>query len=269
MRILSSAASGMRAQQVALDTLGNNIANVNTPGFKAERTEFAQALASEIRVADDNAGITNSGIGSGVLYNGITANFKQGNLASTDNPLDLGIDGEGFFQVALPEGRIGYTRAGAFKLDASGNLSDAQGNLLLGREVDNDQAEIGPIRVPVGTTGVTVDASGQLTGLVDGQKQNLGQIILVAFENPQGFMKVGDSIYVQTANSGEPVVGSPGTQTGTLALGTIRPKSLEQSNVDLGRTMTDLIQVQRAYQMNSRMIQNGEQMWSLANSLRR
>jgi flagellar basal-body rod protein FlgG len=262
MRLIATAASGVRAQQVALDTLGNNMANVDTPGFKENQTDFAEALSTVVN-AGNTAQAGNFGgplsVGSGVLYNAIGTSFKQGVLAPTDRSLDLGIDGTGFFQVMMSDGTTGYTRVGALQVDGSGQLTDLHGNVVQPS-----------ITIPTDTTELTVAANGDLMGSVKGAKlTNLGQISLVGFQNPEGLQNAGNSIFRATLNSGTPQIGQPGTTIGNQVLGTIRGQSLEQSNVDLATSMTDLIQVQRAYQLNARLISDGDQMWGTANSLRR
>ncbi|AFM42682.1 flagellar hook-basal body protein [Desulfosporosinus acidiphilus SJ4] len=261
MRLLGTGAAGIRAQQMAIDTIGNNIANVNTLGYKEGQVDFAEALATGTQTADQkftgNKSI-NTGVGAGVLTNGIGTNFQQGTLAPTDSPLDLGIDGAGFFQVKTADGTTAYTRAGNFQLDGTGQLADMQGNLLQPN-----------ITVPAGATDIKVSANGEVTGDVAGASTTIGQISLVGFQNPEGLEKKADNLYAATVNSGAPQVGRPGSTLGALTLGTIRGQSLEQSNVDLAASMTDLIQAQRAYQLNARLISDGDQMWGIANTIRR
>ncbi|HUX47540.1 MAG TPA: flagellar hook-basal body complex protein [Desulfosporosinus sp.] len=263
MRLIGTAASGVRAQQVAMDTLGNNLANVNTPGFKASQMDFAEALSTEVRSGNtktggNNTGATTLGVGAGVVYNAIGTDFQQGTLTPTDRPLDLGIDGSGFFQVKTPDGSTAYTRVGAFQVDGSGQLADMQGNVVQPS-----------IAVPSGATELSVASNGEITGVVAGTKTTFGQISLAGFQNPEGLQKNGDNLFVPTVNSGAPQVGQPGTTIGNQVIGTIRGQSLEQSNVDLATSMTDLVQVQRAYQVNARLVSDGDQMWGIANTMRR
>lgn len=263
MHLVGTAASGIRAQQVAIDTIGNNMANVNTPGFKASQVGFAEALATEVRsgnlITVGNTGVTTFGVGSGVLSNAIGTNFQQGTLGSSDRPLDLGINGSGFFQVKTPDGQTSYTRVGTFQVDGSGQFVDMQGNIVQPS-----------ILIPSGATELAVATDGEITGVVAGAKRIFGQILLAGFQNPEGLQKNGNNLFVPTVNSGAPQVGQPGSTTaGNQVLGTIRGQSLEQSNVDLATSMTELIQVQRAYQVNARMVQNGDQMWGIANTMRR
>ena len=185
-------------------------------------------------------------------------NFQQGTLAPTDRSLDLGIDGSGFFQVKTTDGNVGYTRAGTLQVDGSGQLADQHGNVIQPS-----------ILIPSGVTDLSVSRNGEISGIVAGVKKTFGQISLAEFQNPQGLQQNGNNLFVPTVNSGAPQVGQPGSTIGNQVLGTIRSQSLEQSNVDLAISMTDLMQVQRAYQMNARLISDGDQMWGVANSIRR
>ena len=263
MRLVGTAASGLRAQQIAIDTIGNNIANVNTPGFKANQMIFAEALSTEVRSGNaktaGNTGVATLGVGAGVIYSASGTNFKQGTLAPTDRPLDLGINGSGFFQVETPDGETSYTRAGIFQVDGSGQLADMQGNIVQPN-----------ILIPLGATKLSIASNGDITGVIDGVSNIFGQIVLAGFRNPEGLQRNENNLFEATVNSGEPQVGKPGSViAGNQVLGTIRGQSLEQSNVDLATSMTDLIQVQRAYQMNARLVQDGDKMWGIANGIRR
>ncbi|MGE4271339.1 MAG: flagellar hook-basal body protein [Desulfitobacterium sp.] len=330
MRILNTAATGVRAQQMALDTLGNNISNVNTPGYKAQRVEFAEALASEMRSADQQFNEQPVGdrihVGAGVILPSISSNFKQGTIMSTGNPFDLAIEGEGFFPVRTTDGTSGYTRVGNFQPDAQGKLVNSDGYILELRipteaidvyvdetgkitgfideeervfgqvVIDDTEGEgyypEGPIEVdeagrpmdwngdlltaalviPPGTEELQIDGNGMIRGNIEGNLETLGQINLATFTNPEGLVKGGDNLYLTPEApgvTGEELIGVPGSQVQERNVGKLRTQSLEQSNVDLASSMTDLIQVQRAYQINARMITNGDQMWSMANSLRR
>ena len=262
MRLVGTASSGIRAQQVAIDTIGNNLANVNTSGFKANQMNFAEALSTEVRFgngsAGGNVGVTTVAVGSGVLYNSSEMNLQQGDLAQTGRPLDLGINGDGFFQVKTFDGKTGYTRAGTFQVDGSGQLTDMQGNIVQPSVV-----------IPSGARELAVASNGEITGVVAGIKTVFGQISLAGFQNPLGLERIGNNLFVPSVNSGIPQVGQPGTTLGDQVLGTIRGQSLEQSNVDLAASMAELIQVQRAYQMNARLVSDGDKMWGIANTIRR
>ena len=267
MLLLGTAASGLRAQQDALNILGNNMANLDTTGYKANQIDFAETLATLERSANPGgtggtanpAGtLGNLSVGSGVLYNAVGTDFQQGVLASTGRPLDLGINGLGFFQVKLPDGTTGYTRDGALEVDGAGQLTDSKGNIIQP-----------PITIPQGTTDLAVAANGIITGDVNGTTKPLGQISLAVFTNPGSLQNLGNNIFTPMASSATPQVGAPGSAMGNQVLGTIQSQSLEQSNANMTTLMTDLIQAQRAYQLNANMVTDGDQMWSLANSLRR
>jgi len=263
MRLIGTAASGIRAQQVAIDTIGNNIANVNTPGFKASQTDFAETLSTQVRSSavktGGNTGLATLSVGAGVLYNAIGTNFQQGILAPSDRPLDLGINGSGFFQVKTPDGTTGYTRVGAFQVEESGQIADMQGNVVQPS-----------ITIPSGATDLSVTSNGEITGVLAGTKKIFGQITLATFQNPEGLLSNGNTLFVPSVNSGAPQVGQPGSKTvGNQILGTIRSQSLEQSNVDFAASMTELMQAQRAYQVNARLVSDGDKMWGIANTMRR
>lgn len=267
MRLLGTAAGGIRAQQAALDVDGDNMANVNTTGFKANHTNFAETLATEMR----SANVTMNGgqpvgkslsMGAGVLYNGIGTDFKQGAVKTTDRPLDVAINGSGFFEVTTANGEKAYTRDGNFQVDADGNLCDSNGNLVTLVDEGGNEMPKGNLLL---TEGLEIDSNGTVTAMVDGERMSFGQVALALFPNQEGLLKLGSNLYGISPTSGEPQLVSPGTE-GTASLQT---KALEASNVDLAANMTDMIQVQRAYQMNSRMVSYGDEMWSIANSLRR
>lgn len=259
MRVIGIGAAGLRGQQFALETIGNNVANVNTPGFKASNVDFAEAFQARLGNTSATNGVPAGGeigSGAGILVTGVGSNFRQGILTPSDNPWDLAIDGDGFFQMQTPGGQTAYTRAGSFQLDGEGNLVDTQGNFLL-------DAQSQKVTIPAETKEVIVRPDGMI--VLDGQ--NGQQLQLAKFRQPEGLKKIGGSLFVPTVNSGVPEVGNPGD--GTLNLGQLRSQMLEQSNVDIATTMTNLIEAQRAYEMNSKMVQAGDEMWSIANSLRR
>lgn len=290
MQILGTGASGLMAQQLALDTLSNNMANINTPGYKSQDVDFAEALSDQMRPAGTTLpnGIALPGalnVGTGVVTAATGTDFQQGTEMPTENPLDLAVDGEGFFQVSLPNGQTAYTRAGNFRLDANGNLTDSQGDNLqifqLQGALISQQNGVSLTRYPMikpnqyslsGYQKVTVGTDGTISGtLSNGTEVKIGRIILANFSNPEGLTNIGNNLFQASVSSGTAQTGLPGTVgvNGTGKLGLIRNHALEQSNVDLGKEMTDMIQIQRAYQFNARMIQDGDQMWGIANSIRR
>ena len=253
MRALDIAATGMQAQQLNVEVISNNIANLNTTGFKRQRAEFQDLLYQDIRRPGDNSSDQNTivpvgvQIGIGVKTAAVYRINQQGNLSQTQNPLDLAIQGQGYFQVQLPSGQTAYTRAGSLQLNASRQIVTADGYLLLPN-----------ITIPQGTTSVTVDASGEVLASVAGQTapQNVGQITLAVFPNPAGLVASGQNLLQQTQASGTPQVQNPGlNETGVLQQG-----FLETSNVDIVTEITNLITAQRAYDMNSKVIQTADQM---------
>ena len=253
MRALDIAATGMQAQQLNVEVISNNIANLNTTGFKRQRAEFQDLLYQDIRRPGDNSSDQNTivpvgfQIGIGVKTAAVYRINQQGNLSQTQNPLDLAIQGQGYFQVQLPSGQTAYTRAGSLQLNASRQIVTADGYLLLPN-----------VTIPQGTTSVTVDASGEVLASVAGQTapQNVGQITLAVFPNPAGLVASGQNLLQQTQASGTPQVQNPGlNETGVLQQG-----FLETSNVDIVTEITNLITAQRAYEMNSKVIQTADQM---------
>ncbi len=257
---LYSAATGMQAQQFKLDTIANNLANVDTSGYKKVRTEFHDLIYQHAR----NAGtpITGASVNPTGLYVGLgtrvaatTRIFTMGTLEFTGNSLDLAITGDGFFQVQLPDGRIAYTRDGAFKMDANGRLVTANGYYL----VPN-------ITIPNNTVSITISEDGTVTvELADGTIQNVGTITLVRFVNPAGLKSIGDNLFLQTGASGEPIEGTAGQD----GFGAIRQNYLEKSNVDVVREMVGMITAQRAYELNSRAIITADDMLRTLTAIKR
>ncbi|MGA1863330.1 flagellar basal-body rod protein FlgG [Deferribacter thermophilus] len=261
LRTLWTAASGMTTQQINIDNISNNLANVNTAGFKKSRVNFEDLLYQEIKPA---GGVTAAGInhptgiqiGLGSKVVSTEKIFSQGNFQQTGNPLDVAIEGDGFFQVTLPDGTIGYTRNGSFKVDADGNLVTAQGYLLEPN-----------IAIPENALEIIVGEDGTVSVTLPGEAEptELGQIELAKFINPSGLRSIGKNIYLQTAASGEPITGIPGEDGfGTLAQGI-----LEMSNVNVVEEMVNLITGQRAYEINSKAIQTGDEMLQIVNNLKR
>lgn len=261
IRALWTAGTGMISQQLNIDTISNNLANVNTTGFKKMRVEFQDLLYQTIRTAGSSSsqGIqlpTGLQVGHGSRPVATTKLFTQGDIVQTDNPLDLVIEGDGFFQVQMPDGSNAYTRDGAFKVDSTGRIVTSEGYLL--------QPEI---TVPDGTTTINVGSDGTVTAEVPGQSapQNIGQIELATFINPAGLTNFGKGLYLQSGASGDPVTGTPGTQ----GIGTLIQGSLEMSNVKVVEEMINMIVAQRAYEVNSKAIQAADEMLQTANNLRR
>ncbi|MFZ2099996.1 MAG: flagellar basal-body rod protein FlgG [Oricola sp.] len=262
MKALSIAATGMTAQQTNLEVIANNIANVNTTGFKRARAEFSDLLYQTERLA----GTPNSGnqaiipeganIGLGVRTAAIRNLHIQGALAQTGNSYDLALTGRGWFQIEGPGGDTLYTRAGAFNTNGVGEL------------VTVDGYRVSPtITVPDGATEVIVNNSGQVFARIDGQAalQDLGQLSLATFINDAGLKPLGSNLFSQTEASGEPVAGVPGDP----GFGTIQQGYLESSNVDPVKEITELIAAQRGYEMNSKVIKAADDMAGvISNGLR-
>lgn len=261
IRALWTAGTGMVAQQLNIDTISNNLANVNTTGFKKMRLEFQDLLYQTIRSAGSSSAQgqsipTGLQIGLGTRTAASTKIFTQGDYMQTDNPLDMVIEGEGFFQVQLADGTVGYTRNGAFKLDGDGRLITSEGYIV--------QPEI---TIPTGTTSIDVGSDGTVTVNVSGQNnsQEIGRIELAVFANPAGLENVGKSIYKQTSASGDPITATPGAD----GAGTVNQRFLEMSNVKVVDEMINMIVAQRAYEINSKAIQAADEMLQTANNLRR
>lgn len=260
MRSLSIAATGMLAQQLNVEVISNNIANMNTTAYKRQRAEFQDLLyQNERRVgsqAADNNAIVPAGvqIGLGVKTAAVYRITEQGNLTTTGNQLDLAVQGKGYFQVTLPDNTIAYTRAGSFQLDQNGNIVTADGLKVTGANA-----------IPSNATSITVNQSGQIFVSQQGQTQltAAGQFQLVSFINDTGLQPIGNNMFVQTQASGNPVLGTAGNQ----GFGTILQGFLESSNVNTVQEITDLISAQRAYEMNSKVIQASDEMLQTLNNV--
>lgn len=261
MRSLWTAGSGMVGQQFNIDTIANNLANVNTTGFKKSRVDFQDLLYQTVRYAGSpvtqGAQVpTGIQIGHGVRPVATQRLFQQGTFKQTDNPLDIVIEGEGFFQVLLPDGTVAYTRDGAFKKDGEGRLVTSDGFTL--------EPEI---YVPENTVRVTVGADGTVSAITstDREPLEIGRIEIASFVNPAGLQSYGRNLFLATAASGPPVIGTPGLDGfGALAQG-----YLEMSNVSVVEEMVNIIAAQRAYEFNSKAIQASDEMLQTANNLRR
>ncbi|GAA8497866.1 flagellar basal-body rod protein FlgG [Helicobacter pylori] len=261
LRSLYSATSGMLAQQTHIDTTSNNIANVNTTGFKKSRADFNDLFYQAMQYAGTNTSNTTLSpdgmeVGLGVRPSAITKMFSQGSPKETENNLDVAITGKGFFQVQLPDGTAAYTRSGNFKLDEQGNLVTSEGYLLIPQ-----------ITLPEDTTQVNIGVDGtvSVTQGLQTTSNVIGQITLANFVNPAGLHSMGDNLFSITNASGDAIVGNPDSQ----GLGKLRQGFLELSNVRLVEEMTDLITAQRAYEANSKSIQTADAMLQTVNSLKR
>lgn len=259
-RALRTAATGMFAQQVNIDLISNNLANVNTTGFKKSRPEFQDLMYQTIKtngIAEDGRTVEAAEIqiGNGAIPIATTKNFRQGDTQPTSNPLDLAVQGEGFLQVRRSDGTTAYTRDGSLKISADGQLVTAQGYVI----------EPG-ITFSSSTADISVSRDGTIEVMEAGQSSQikLGQLELAKFINPAGLHAIGNNLFLETGASGQPIVGSPGTD----GFGELVQGSLESSNVDVVEEMISMIVAQRAYEINSKTIKTVEEMLSMANNLK-
>ena len=253
MRALHTAASGMAAQELNVQVISNNIANMRTTGYKRQRAEFQDLLYQQLRrvgtQTSDQGNILPAGIelGAGVKTVGTPRLMTQGSLAATGKDYDVAIRGEGFFQITLPDGRTAYTRDGSFELDSQGRMVTAQGNVL------------NPgLTIPQNATSVTVNAQGQVAATIPGTTTPtiVGQIQLAMFVNKAGLQGIGDNLYLETPSSGAPQLGNPNQDS----FGNLQQGNLEQANVEAVSEISDLIAAQRAYEMNAKVITATDQM---------
>lgn len=249
-------ATGMQAQQTNIDVVANNLANVNTAGFKRNRIDFEDLVYRSMGTARGaNAEVSSpvrSGMGTSIAASSKV--FLLGEMKKSEQPLDLAIRGQGFFEVILPDGSFAYTRHGALQLNAEGVLVTHDGHRLSGL-----------IQIPADASGIRVDADGRVYATVPGERAPLdvGQIELVNFVNASGLNAVGDNLYVATEGSGEALRGTPGEN----GVGSIGQGFLEASNVRLIDEMISLIVAQRAYEINSKVVQASDELLSISNSL--
>ncbi len=261
MRSLSIAATGMLAQQMNVEVISNNIANMNTTAYKRQRVEFQDLLYQDQRRVGSNSSdqgtIVPSGLqmGVGVRAASVYRLPTQGALTLTDNRLDLAIKGDGFFNVLLPNGQTAYTRAGSFQLSPTGQI------------VTQDGYTVQPgVTIPQNTIDISVNPSGQVVAKIDGQVNPtiLGPLSLTNFPNVGGLQSIGNNLLLQTPASGNPVTGIPGQ----VGFGSLQQGFLEASNVNSVTEITNLITAQRAYELNSKVIQSADQMLNTVNQLR-
>lgn len=253
MSSLDIAATGMLAQQLAVEVTSNNLANVNTTGFKRQRAEFQDLLYQDLlragTTSSDAETIVPTGIqlGVGVKLASVYRITEQGNLDQTGNTLDMAIQGRGYFRIRLPTGELAYTRAGAFQLNAIGDIVTQEGYAV----------EPG-ITIPANAVGVTINSSGEVLVKVDGTValQNVGQITIATFANEPGLEAIGDNLFLETPASGTANEGVPGS----TGYGTLLQGHLETSNVNAVEEITNLITAQRAYEMLARVIRTSDEM---------
>ena len=261
MRALFTAATGMEAQQLRIDNIANNLANVGTTGFKKTRAEFQDLFYETLQApgaASSSGEVLPTGIqvGHGVKVSGTQRIFTMGDRTQTGRDLDLVIDGDGFFQIQRTGGETVYTRDGSFKLDGQGNVVTAQGFQL-----------IPGVQVPTDTIQLTIVADGTVSALISGQNESteLGQIELARFANPAGLRALGNNLFVPSDASGDPETGTPGD----LGFGSLTQGMLEAANVNVAEELVQMILAQRAFELNSRVIQTGDQMLQAAAALSR
>ncbi len=255
MRALHTAATGMLAQELNVQVISNNVANMRTTGFKRQRVNFQDLLYENFRRAGTATSEQNTqlpagmSVGSGVKTVSTPRVMSQGNVSPTEKPYDVAIRGEGYFRVALPDGRTAYTRDGSFELDSQGRLTTSEGYL-----VDPN------ITVQQDAISVTVNQQGAVTALLPGQTapQALGQIQLARFINKTGLESIGDNLFIETAGSGPPITGNPLSE----GFGSLLQAHLEDSNVNAVTEISSLIAAQRAYELNSKVITAADQMLS-------
>ena len=261
MRSLDIGATGMLAQQMNVDVISNNIANMTTSGFKRQRLDFKDLIYQNLdrpgTQSSDASTILPSALqlGLGVRIGSVYRIHEQGPLQMTENPLDLAITGEGFFQITLPNGETSYTRSGVFQVNQDGEIVTTQGY----RRDPN-------ITVPQDTISIEINQSGEVFAQISGQTamQNLGQIQLSTFVNPAGLEAVGDNLFLETEASGAPITGNPDSEN----FGALRQGALETSNVNVVEEITQLITAQRAYEMNSNVISTSDEMLQTVTQLR-
>jgi flagellar basal-body rod protein FlgG len=262
MRALHTAATGMMAQELNVQVISNNIANMRTTGYKRQRAEFQDLLYEHVRrigtQTSDQGNILPVGVelGSGVKTAGTPRVMTQGSLSPTGKDFDVAIRGEGFFKIQMPDGTFSYTRDGSFEMDAQGRIVTSQGNLV----------QPG-ITIPQNASGITINQQGQVSVTLPGQTtpQVLGQLTLTRFVNKAGLQAIGDNLYLETPASGTPQDGVPNVD----GVGNLLQGNLEQANVEAVTEISDLIAAQRAYEMNAKVISATDQMLSsTANMMR-
>ncbi len=259
-RAMFTAASGMEAQQLNLDNVANNLANASTAGFRRRRLQF-QDLVYQNMVAPGAAATqqttypTGLQVGLGARTASSEVIQQQGDYNQTGNPLDLTVQGAGFFQIQLPSGEVAYTRSGAFHLDSTGIIVDAQGNQLQPA-----------ITIPASATNITIGSDGTVSVTLPNQQQaqQVGAIQLATFANPGGLNSTGNNYFLETTATGNPIVGTPG---GSEGLGSIQQGVLENSNVDVVGEFIQMIIAQRSYEANSRVVRAADEMFQTINGL--
>jgi flagellar basal-body rod protein FlgG len=262
IRALYTAASGMMAQETNLDNVANNLANSSTAGFRRRRIQFEDLVYQTLvmpgaAASQQTTMVAGLQVGLGTRTAASEVIQLQGDFSQTGNPLDMTIQGQGFFQVILPDGQTAYTRAGSFHLDAQGNLVTQEGNPVQPS-----------VAIPPGATSMTVAQDGTISVTLPGQTaaQQVGSLQLALFNNPGGLNSTGSNLFLATTASGDPVIGTPG---GSEGLGSIQQGMVEQSNVSVVDEFVQMIVAQRSYEANSRVVNAADQMLQNINTLGR
>jgi flagellar basal-body rod protein FlgG len=255
------AATGMEAQRLNIDVIANNLANVNTNGFKKSRADFQDLMYQGTKTAGAVSGSgteipAGTQVGLGVKPAAIQKMFKQGDFIATEGPLDMVIEGNGFFQISMPDGDIAYTRAGAFKLDSGGNIVNSDGYAM-------EPA----ITIPPDTTSITISSDGTVSVMQPGSNtaSSVGQIEIAGFTNPGGLTAIGKNLFLTSGSSGSATTDTPGLN----GLGTINQSFIELSNVNVVEEMVNMIASQRAYELNSKVVQSSDEMLQMMNNIKR
>lgn len=261
IRSLRTAALGMAAQQLNVDTIANNLANVNTTGFKKSSIEFQDLLYETIQSGSPNGAEGNHKpseltVGLGNKPISTYRSYSQGSIQDTGNPLDMAINGKGFFQVLMPDGDVAYTRDGAFRVNATGQLVNSSG-----LQVFPD------ISLPEGVHSISISQDGIISVITDDEAApiEVGQLETANFMNPSGLSPLGGNLFAMTESSGDAAYGMPGEE----GFGTIMQGYLEKSNVDIVKEMVDLIVAQRSYEINSKAVKTADELLSMTNNLKR
>jgi len=259
IRSLFTGTTGMNAQQLNIDVIANNLANVSTTGFKKSITDFQDLLYETIKVpgsqtSTDTQSPTGILVGMGVGTGAVTKVFSQGELLQTQNQLDIAIEGSGFFQIQMPNGSTAYTRAGAFKTDSNGRITNSNGYILLPA-----------VTIPQGANQITISNTGIVSAILAGDTAStqLGTIELATFINSAGLSSIGNNLFTETGASGAPSTGTPGDN----GYGILSQSFLEGSNVNIVQEMANMITAQRAYEINSKVITTSDEMMKTTNAL--
>jgi len=258
-RALWSAVSGMKAQELSLDTISNNLANINTTAFKSSRINFQDMLYSAMATPGARSGEAEMPVGiqvgHGTRVSGIAKQFLQGSLIQTGADLDIAIEGEGMFEVTMPDGTRAYTRDGSFKVNSTGQVVTSDGYKVVGFDAIDE-----------GTTEITIAPDGSLSTVVNGTPTQKSKISLVRFINPQGLRSIGRNLYQSTLSSGD---AQTGLNPGENGVGTLAQRNLEASNVSAAEELVNMITTQRAYEATSKAIKATDEMMGMANALNR